>query len=1086
MFQMNFKDKRKRRIAVVTASAAIVTAGGITAVNAIAAGETLAYGPTGTSATITNLDVTASSANALAAYGLKVTGASSGDTDPLRFEVLTGPSNAAAGVLAERISANGAPAANAAGTQLQTGAAALITFTSAVGKTLTLSGIPSADVTGHVLRFGTGGTAVYAYVASAGGTANPVLDHAFGTVPAGGVAVYDMGTSAFVNTAVAASSQVIGYSSSTNDNLYLGATYPGTYTVRFYKDRNDNGAYDSGQDDATPAFTLNVKDVNNTTSATTTDDLVPVITVPSSTGIGQKITAKVATGLTTTDTRGLDGGVSPAVGVLGEKIAAKSTLTFAGPGGIAGAGLGALGFDGSAVSRTSDTITDAASAATTTYGIGSAISVQSTTNVVNNNVSGVDLASSDVTGSVKVQPVDVKNAGTVRTASGTHAVATLNLNLAAGASLNGHRLRVSLAGEHTEYVTVASGAAGPALTLASPLVYDHSAGSRVEDMSAVAVKTGTAAVTYTATVTDGDTDKSGNTVYFTLGGTDIASLTTNGTTVDATNHVFSTTTDANGVASLTVTDGASTRVAYTVSASSNNVSGATLTSTYSDAAAGAVTITSSAAQLSPAVTSTSVTVAGKLTDQFGASFQPPSGLSQQVDVTNAATAHVVVTNGAFSYAYTPAIAPTAGSQSTLTFTYNVGSNPSANAVINWASATAANAVTITGPTTATTPNVPHYDGIGTGTTVTGAVTDSSNTGLAYKTVTLTGDAGVYFSTSATGTGMVSSLDVPTNSSGIYTAYAFYTKTGAAKITAMSEGKSASVTSTVNAAANTQAYNLTISNVATMPNSTTVVSGKVTDIFGNPVEANNLVTLTPDTVGLGVLGGSLLTTNANGEFSTTFVAGATSGMVTVTATINGGTNRTPDDTWNTIGGLTLPKGVSKATGTVTIAPDAVALAGPKSRLGAGNVTLTGTARPGASVDVYKKTASGLTLVDSTTADGTGKFSATAHVSANTVFLAKSPTATSPAIVVHVKSTIKVVTKVARGGVLRVSVSGGPSRHGTITVWITHGKKTTKVIAHVTGGGKTWVLKPGKGYTTIKATYASSGCDASSVVSTRVKL
>src|SRR4051794_2382260 len=297
MFHMNFKDKRKRRIAVLSASAAIVTAGGVTAVNAIAAGETLGYGPTGTSATITDLDVTASAANAATAYGLKVTGTSASDTDPLRFQVLTGPANGAAGVLLERVAANGAPAANAAGTQLQTGGAVLITFTSAAGATLTLSGIPSADVSGHVLRFGTGSSAIYAKVASAGGTANPVLDHAFNTAPAGGVAVYDMGLASaaanFVNTGVAASSQVVAYSSSTNDNLYLGATYPGTYTLRFYKDRNDNGVYDSGQDDGTPTFTLNVKDVNNTTNTTTADDLTPVVTVPSSTGIGQKITAKV-------------------------------------------------------------------------------------------------------------------------------------------------------------------------------------------------------------------------------------------------------------------------------------------------------------------------------------------------------------------------------------------------------------------------------------------------------------------------------------------------------------------------------------------------------------------------------------------------------------------------------------------------------------------------------------------------------------------------------------------------------------------------------------------------------------------------
>jgi hypothetical protein len=139
-----------------------------------------------------------------------------------------------------------------------------------------------------------------------------------------------------------------------------------------------------------------------------------------------------------------------------------------------------------------------------------------------------------------------------------------------------------------------------------------------------------------------------------------------------------------------------------------------------------------------------------------------------------------------------------------------------------------------------------------------------------------------------------------------------------------------------------------------------------------------------------------------------------------------------------------------------------------------------------VDIYRKASTGLVLMDSVTADDDGKFKAVVSVSASTVFLAKSPTATSPAITVKVKSTIKLTTKVNRGGVLRVSVAGGPSKRGTITVWITHGKKTTKVVARVTGGGKTWALKPGKGYTTVKASYTASGCDASSTVSTRVKL
>src|SRR5690348_2817538 len=114
MFQMNFKDKRTRRIAVASASAALVTAGGVTALNAIAAGETLTFGPTATSATILGLDPTPATADGTIAanvsYGLKVTGTSG--TDPLKLGVVTGP--AGGSVLMQRKAANATPTNGAA------------------------------------------------------------------------------------------------------------------------------------------------------------------------------------------------------------------------------------------------------------------------------------------------------------------------------------------------------------------------------------------------------------------------------------------------------------------------------------------------------------------------------------------------------------------------------------------------------------------------------------------------------------------------------------------------------------------------------------------------------------------------------------------------------------------------------------------------------------------------------------------------------------------------------------------------------------------------------------------------------------
>ena len=127
------------------------------------------------------------------------------------------------------------------------------------------------------------------------------------------------------------------------------------------------------------------------------------------------------------------------------------------------------------------------------------------------------------------------------------------------------------------------------------------------------------------------------------------------------------------------------------------------------------------------------------------------------------------------------------------------------------------------------------------------------------------------------------------------------------------------------------YNVTVNNVAALPNTTVIVSGKVTDVFGNPV-AGVTPTLSIDDVTLGSLGASGAS-NATGDFSATYVAGSVSGKAKVTATFVGGPVALHAN-WLAVGGLTLPAAVGSATGTITIAPDAVAIAGPKSRVGGG--------------------------------------------------------------------------------------------------------------------------------------------------------
>ena len=130
--------------------------------------------------------------------------------------------------------------------------------------------------------------------------------------------------------------------------------------------------------------------------------------------------------------------------------------------------------------------------------------------------------------------------------------------------------------------------------------------------------------------------------------------------------------------------------------------------------------------------------------------------------------------------------------------------------------------------------------VGAVKTFTGTVTDAGTAGLAYKTITLTGSPGVYFGTAASGAGLVNTMQLTSNGAsggiGTYTAYAVFTKTGTATITATSEGKSVTVTRYVAPAVAGNEQNVTVNNVAALPNQTVIVTGKVTDAFGNPVKS----------------------------------------------------------------------------------------------------------------------------------------------------------------------------------------------------------------------------------------------------------
>jgi hypothetical protein len=1132
---MNLKDKRTRRITAACASAAVVTAGGVAfGIGASANGslslstvtsfstvnlgkqipvsvQTLTTGaalggaetftvtalgqPTAALAKDTTSAQLETALNALsnvaAAGGLTVTDSgagsdyqTSGHAFVVRFNV---PGARAAITVADTHAGN----PNVTVAQTTTGTVAL---PQAALANATFGTKVSSSVTGHL------GITLDSYTAPSGVTVTgkPTLMYNHGQ--ASGLATGPTAAwgSLYSTSSATTSSADLGAIAGPDANdTFFTANLPGTYTFHFTDDNNTAG---TGDDAVSPTVTMAVLDAQAATAATS-DDWSPTVAMSkSSADIGASLIASVPfAALTGGDTRASSGGV----GILASKLAALVGVGFTGTptgGGTLGADLTAAGVNaGAAVTAgaTAGTRTLAAGVAAhagTVTGtaffdrngdgtISDALGTAGTTTIQSNGVSAVLLE--PVEQSSKVASGLVLTAGNVVVKTNGALAATgtaITLSAASGTDLTNHRIKISKTGETSEIVTVTAGGTTTGLTTTA-LQYAHSTGSTVTDLSAVNVHNGTTAVTYTATVTDSDSDKSGNIVYFTLGGTDVASLTTNGTA--AGTNVYSATTNSDGVASITVTDGAATPVSYTVTSASNNISNGPLTVKYGDPRASIVAITTTGAALSPTVSAGQVTINGKLLDQFGANYAPAQSLNQQIDVSGAVTAHPVLSGGTFSYLYKPVATPTAGSTDTLNFASTGEGNPAAAAVVSWASSTPVSAVTVV--PASTTPAVAKVTPFATPVAITGKVTDSGASGLAYKTVTLTGTQGVYFSTASTGANLVNTLDVATDSSGNYTVYAVFTRSGLGKVTATSEGKSASADVTVGVAANTESFTLNVTSQSTMPNSTVVISGRVNDVFGNPVE-NATVTIVPDDITYGVLSSSTATTNASGDYSVIFTTGSKTGKVFLSAKVALGATITPHASWLAIGGLTLPKSNTVATGNITIAADAVSLSASKTTLvGGGNLTLKGNTRHGAVVDVYWKTSGGpAQFIDSVTADGSGDFSVPARVTASGYFFAKTSTATSQAVSVKVVSTAKISARSLGSGWVRVSVSGGPSKAGTVVLWerLRGGKLVKRAVVHTSTGAASWKIRAGKGAKIYRATYTASGAAISGIVSVSV--
>ncbi|HST83692.1 MAG TPA: hypothetical protein VLL08_18310 [Kineosporiaceae bacterium] len=1056
---MKLQSKKARvPIAALGVTALIAGAGALTSPAFAVTALTLNSG--GTTPAVANLG-TATTAAANAAYALKVTGAD----EAVTLGLVTAPTGGSLAL--QKVAANGDAVASGFSVVADlTSANEVQTVTLSAGTSdgggmvLKLGSVSTASISGASGRptaaavqtalnavVGDGndvtvtGTTPYsvAFGGSLGGTNLPLMTAAASDISVSAVAqtvtpansVQGAGKLAYLGTPTSA------------HYIYVTGDVPGTYTFRMFQDTNTNSVFDSDDERATALITMTVYDAGGTgTTTSTTDDVAPVITANTPVTVGRAISAGItySKSLSLTDSRG----TSVSTGIA----ARLAALTF--------------------IDRASE---DADAAVDVIDALGADVLNQVSSYSTTTHETTYAVGTPDEAGTITLR-------GDLKISS----VATDNLSYG------------------TKTVEVASNTVN-LLALDAPDVV----GTVETTGTAVTVKSGTAAVTYEATATNTtpapDVLVSGALVYFTLAGDNVDDLTTNGTAVPGEDNVFSATTDADGVATLIVTSSATADTdSYTVDADTNGSGASAMTAIYEDAEADSVEVTNTAAELTPtAAAGVSVTLKGKLLDQFAAAYTPAASAPQAVVVTVPAggttICQAVVTAGAFSCAYAPATAPTAGTTATFRFAYSGGAAPSVDDTIRWASTTAAATVTLTTPTAdatgvtiqdKTTPvatqgnagTVPFGNTTGA---VTGTVYDSTNTALAYKTVTLTGGSGVYFSTVGTPTSdasddLTTSLTVVTNSSGQFSAFAFFTKSGVVKVTATSGTvmDEASVTTLDS----TDPYFVTVNDVTGAPGSTLIVTGTVKDAFLNPVP-NGSADLSIGTSTLGAFGDTTPQANANGVFSTTFTSGSnSSGTADLMATLSSQVaNPTASDDWVDNAGVTVAHGEYMDTATITLVTTKLTLSSTAKLMGGGTAHITGAFTPNTGVDLYSKPsgAAVYSLIDSVETDEAGAYAASYFLKKTTSFLAKSAGLSSAVDTTVVYSTVKLTGKSYSHNRATLMANGSPSAKGTLTFYRSVvGKDPVlgKMTSNSFGNGTKTVTLP-KGTRSVYAKFKAPG-------------
>jgi hypothetical protein len=378
---------------------------------------------------------------------------------------------------------------------------------------------------------------------------------------------------------------------------------------------------------------------------------------------------------------------------------------------------------------------------------------------------------------------------------------------------------------------------------------------------------------------------------------------------------------------------------------------------------------------------------------------------------------------------------------------------------------------------------------------------------------------VYFSTAPDGSkALVKTIDVVTDSSGQFqSAYVFFTKAGDIKVTATADGKSSSATVTTDVS--NDAFIVSDNDAFGTPGEISL-SGKLVDVFGNPVKATgNAVDLAVTPAGSGHFKGLTTSTTSvetasDGSWSAIYVADAgAKGDFVVTATAHNvaagaagtvqGSNRVIDTTWATTAGIKdLPDGQYKDTAKLTVGP--IILTAPASRVGEGMVRIVGVANPNSVVLIRGRAANSTAgLVDYTTvtADAKGDFQFDAYLTATTSFVAVSNSQYSPTVTVAVTApgggstggtvptpVIKAFgAKAAGKGIVNLTVIGNGDTRSKVIVSILSGKtyKVVKTYNVDKKGVARATIKTGKGTKTFKIVYKNDTKTLTKVYTVKVK-